>query len=739
MVSAESPALKGLRVLEIAASDSFAASLLAMLLADQGAAVAKIGLEDEHAPVEDAQARKTSREARARAGIDRNKRVLEPLASASDIDRVVALADVVILSYDSGLPELDPAGLRERYPALLVVTLCEFDELGERPPDDGIAGAASGLFTDMNIYDRLFEPGNVKYTMSPLPSAYAAVHGAAAVCLALLRRASTGSGDSIRVSLAGSFMQAQGVNLVNGWPGNEPVPAWLRWIVGLGLKNWLERKVTDFRNDLFARTYDCVDGPGTLQVLCSPSWKLQPQLIRAMGLWEEAVRTVGIVEGDFGRNKKLAGGKKRRLTKLLEREFAKKSSQHWAGLLGPVVPVTVFRSTEEWFEQPFVRASGLRVDLDDPLVGPVGTPGRLVTVGDGSAIEPREILAHVDAVLDGWQKTAPFSPAASGPVTNNGGLANGLQVLELTSVVAAPYCGMTLAQYGADVTRIAAPEPNHDDVIEVTAASDVQRGKRNIVIDLKTGAGQERLCNLIAKADLIVCNMRTEAARRLHVDAASIRALRPEVVYCTISAYPESHWPGYDPLLQIATGLVGTYATESRTGLRNWLGLAGSVDYGGGASGLFASTLGLIARARGDSEGVSVSASLAQFAQLIQSDHIVTGATLPQAPEAPMRLVRARNGAWQYTRPVPAGAATNGLNSIPVVTLESLRLRAATVTDAQTSGPCPSGFPAVSVIRQEQHDGSIDHHPAPTHVRFEVADDPIIVSAAVLDNRDPAS
>ena len=61
-------------------------------------------------------ARETSREARARAGIDRNKRVLDPLASASEIDQLAALADVVILPYNSGIPELDPVGLRGAVP-----------------------------------------------------------------------------------------------------------------------------------------------------------------------------------------------------------------------------------------------------------------------------------------------------------------------------------------------------------------------------------------------------------------------------------------------------------------------------------------------------------------------------------------------------------------------------------------------------------------------------------------------
>ena len=164
MASAESSALEGLRVLEISAAGNWAASLLGMLLADQGASAAKVGVHPEHAPVEDAAARARSREARSRAGIDRNKRVLEPIATAADAARLVACADVVILSYDTGLPELDPTTIRAQHPSLLVVTMCEFD--------------APGLFTDMNLYDRLFEPGDTKYTTTPLPSAYAAIHAA---------------------------------------------------------------------------------------------------------------------------------------------------------------------------------------------------------------------------------------------------------------------------------------------------------------------------------------------------------------------------------------------------------------------------------------------------------------------------------------------------------------------------------------------------------------------------------
>ena len=194
MASIGSSALKGLRVLEISAAGNWAASLLGMLLADQGASVAKLGVHPDHAPIEDAAARARSREARSRAGIDRNKRVLQPIATAADVAGLVACADIVILAYDTGLPELDVTTIRAQHPSLLVVTMCEFDALQKHPPDDGRVGAATGLFTDMNIYDRIFEPGDAKYTTTPLPSAYAAIHAASATCLALGRRASTGRG-----------------------------------------------------------------------------------------------------------------------------------------------------------------------------------------------------------------------------------------------------------------------------------------------------------------------------------------------------------------------------------------------------------------------------------------------------------------------------------------------------------------------------------------------------------------
>ena len=167
----------------------------------------------------------------------------------------------------------------------------------------------------MNLYDRLFEPGEPKYTAIPLPSAYAAIHGASAKCLALGRRASTGRGDHIRVSLAGCFFQAQTAHLINGFPGNKPIPAWLRWIPQVFFRDWLEQLIADKRLEWFQRTYDCTDGPSKLQVICG-SRKHQPTMLRAMGLWDEAVRVASVSASDFRRSKSLGVRKNRKVTAL---------------------------------------------------------------------------------------------------------------------------------------------------------------------------------------------------------------------------------------------------------------------------------------------------------------------------------------------------------------------------------------------------------------------------------------
>jgi len=145
----------------------------------------------------------------------------------------------------------------------------------------------------------------------------------------------------------------------------------------------------------------------------------------------------------------------------------------------------------------------------------------------------------------------------------------GVRVLDLTSVVVGPVCSWRLGQYGADIIKLEAPE---GDLMRGLgglsptgqhsgAYLHLNRGKRNISIDLKKPGAKEIVSQLIGWADIIIANMRPQALKKLGLDAASIRGEFPEKIYCLITGYgtdgPYSGRPTYDSVVQGATGMAG--------------------------------------------------------------------------------------------------------------------------------------------------------------------------------------
>ena len=145
----------------------------------------------------------------------------------------------------------------------------------------------------------------------------------------------------------------------------------------------------------------------------------------------------------------------------------------------------------------------------------------------------------------------------------------GLRVLDLTSVVVGPVCTWRLAQYGAEVVKLEAPE---GDLMRGLGGQSptgqhsgaylhFNRGKRNICLDLKQPGARDVAARLVASADIIVANMRPQALARLGLDAATVRARHPEKIYCLITGYgtdgPYAGRPTYDSVVQAATGMAG--------------------------------------------------------------------------------------------------------------------------------------------------------------------------------------
>lgn len=157
----------------------------------------------------------------------------------------------------------------------------------------------------------------------------------------------------------------------------------------------------------------------------------------------------------------------------------------------------------------------------------------------------------------------------------------GVRVLDLTSVVVGPVCTWRLGQYGAEIIKVENPE---GDLMRGLGGQSptgqhsgtylhLNRGKRNICLDLKKPNTRKVMQRLVESADVVVANMRPQALERLGLDAASIRDRHPEKIYCLITGYgtdgPYSGLPTYDSVVQGATGMAGL--TLRRDGTPNYV------------------------------------------------------------------------------------------------------------------------------------------------------------------------
>lgn len=142
----------------------------------------------------------------------------------------------------------------------------------------------------------------------------------------------------------------------------------------------------------------------------------------------------------------------------------------------------------------------------------------------------------------------------------------GVRVLELGALVAAPYCGMLLADLGAEVIKV---EPPEGDMARHFAPFQngesaffmaVNRGKKSVCLDLKDPAALAWVRQLAATVDVVIHNYRTGVAERLGLGYEELAELNPGLVYCVVSGFgptgPMAARPGIDLLFQAESGLM---------------------------------------------------------------------------------------------------------------------------------------------------------------------------------------
>jgi len=156
----------------------------------------------------------------------------------------------------------------------------------------------------------------------------------------------------------------------------------------------------------------------------------------------------------------------------------------------------------------------------------------------------------------------------------------GLVVIEIGHSVAAPFAGGVLAQLGADVVKIEPPEGDYARAWgppfwngESGTFLALNCEKSSVVVDLKDAAARNDLRELIlARADIVIQNLRPGAIARYELDGAALLAAKPSLIYCNINAFghvgPMADKPGYDPLMQAFGGIMSVTGEDGRPPVR---------------------------------------------------------------------------------------------------------------------------------------------------------------------------
>ncbi|WP_342000307.1 CoA transferase [Microbacterium sp. LWH7-1.2] len=564
--------LSGIRVLDL--GQYIAGPMTAMLLADQGADVVRIerpGGPRWRSP--------------ANTALLRNRTTLELDLKGDGGPTLIELsreADVLIENFRPGVMARLGLGheyLLEEAPQLVY---CSLPGFGSNDPRAGVPGwegpvmASAGAYASPDtgsMYADAQAPDDAPPMASdvPLASVFAAIHGALSISAGLLARERDGHGQWIEVPLHDSLFEASGSRAMT-FERNPP-------------------PFTSFGSGV----YVCEDGR---HVTFLANWHRHLLWFLTAAGRDDWIDD-GSVDYELLWTDASAGDRLRdRLVEL----FRERPAGEWERI-GRAAGCTIamVRSTAEWLEEPATIRSGAVVRTADPEGGEVSVPG-IAVASRASQVPAQESSARA-AAATGPDERPPL---------------DGVRVLEMSLVVAAPTTGRLLAELGADVIRIGAdPATSRAIFPEPLMHVQLNRGKRTAIVDLKTESGQEWLRGLVPSCDAAIQNFTMGTAERLGVDPESLRGLRPDIVTLYLNAFgttgPWAAHRGFAEIANVASGLTdhvldGTMPASGSSPIIDrprWF----FTDYAAGALGAFGVVLGLLQRAR-SGVGADLSTSL---------------------------------------------------------------------------------------------------------------------------------
>jgi crotonobetainyl-CoA:carnitine CoA-transferase CaiB-like acyl-CoA transferase len=236
------------------------------------------------------------------------------------------------------------------------------------------------------------------------------------------------------------------------------------------------------------------------------------------------------------------------------------------------------------------------------------------------------------------------------------GKLSGITVIDLTQFLPGPMMTVMMADQGAEVIKIEpaagdpareqAPFDTYDGAAHSVWFANLNRGKQSRVLDLKSEAGKAALRDLIARADVFVEGFRPGVMARLGFDYDSVRAIRPDIVYCSISAFGQqgalAHHPAHDMAVQALAGFLSVNDGPDGTPV---VPGAPSADLAAGLTALSAVLMALVGRSR-TGEGAYI--DCAMFDSLLPWCVHIAGSAIAGGPSPKSASQRSLGGAAFY-------------------------------------------------------------------------------------------
>ena len=517
-------ALSGIRVIDL--GGSIAVTVASMILADAGADVVIV----------EPPGGSTLRAAPGFRTWGRNKRSvridLTSPAGRDELQSLLTNADVLLHSItptDAARVGLTDDSLAAAYPNLIVSGVLAWPAchaMADAPVDDTLMLARLGVLDEQ--LGRRDGPIYVRFPLGTWPAAWLAVVG---IMARIVSRGRTGLVGPAHTSLAQGAL----------------VPMMMHWSRAETPSELLARGMP--KKDMRASLFECGDGRW-IHIMPPPpdNTPLMQEVFAEMG--PELIAKANARHADRAMNGYTNWGAN------IE-AFKRRTSRQWLeNMWASDIPAQEAAQFGDILSDEQARANGYVFDIDDSVEGPITIAGLPFTLDPPMSIRssaPQQSL-DVTTVGNAWvRQISPYVPAAGRarfPL-------EGLKVLDFGNFLAGPLGPMLLADLGATVVKV---ETTTGDPMRAAdwPFAGCQRGKRAVSLDIKSPASRPALEALLRWADVVHHNLRMPAARRLGLDAASVRAVNPSVVFCHVSSYgptgPRADWPGYDQMFQSSCG-----------------------------------------------------------------------------------------------------------------------------------------------------------------------------------------